>query len=102
MRLDFQISANNITYQAGDSLLITFGLPFKYIESIEKLELEELDEYIHMMIDCYLFIHTYMHKLTYISGSSKKQGYFHRFAREHPNNLKPNDSICHLDRCTLN
>jgi hypothetical protein len=38
MRVDLVITANNITYQAGDSLLITFDKPFRYWDKIEVTE----------------------------------------------------------------
>jgi hypothetical protein len=40
MKVDLVITANNITYQAGDSLLITFDRPFKYVSSIDSISFD--------------------------------------------------------------
>jgi hypothetical protein len=40
MRVDLVITANNITYQTGDSLLITFDRPFRYVSSINSISFD--------------------------------------------------------------
>jgi hypothetical protein len=40
MRVDFVITSNNITYQSGDSLLITFDQPFRYVSSIDDISFD--------------------------------------------------------------
>jgi hypothetical protein len=40
MRVDLIITANNITYQNGDSLLITFDRPFRYVSSINSISFD--------------------------------------------------------------
>jgi hypothetical protein len=40
MRVDLIITANNITYTPGDSLLITFDQPFRYVSSIDSISLD--------------------------------------------------------------
>jgi hypothetical protein len=40
MKVDLIITANNITYQAGDSLLITFDQPFRYVSNIDSISFD--------------------------------------------------------------
>ena len=40
MRFDYQITANNITYNPGDTLLVDFSNAFYYIKSIDKITLD--------------------------------------------------------------
>jgi hypothetical protein len=40
MRYTLNISANNITYKAGDSLLVSFSEPFLYVRSIDDIQFD--------------------------------------------------------------
>jgi len=40
MRYTLNISANNITYSQGDSLLVSFSEPFKFIKSIDSISMD--------------------------------------------------------------
>jgi hypothetical protein len=40
MRVDLVITSNNITYQSGDTLLITFDKPFRHVSSIDSISFD--------------------------------------------------------------